>query len=365
MKTLKQILTSLSVRGMAAAALLLGASVQSSQAGSADPAQGSTYTWDLISSGSGQRGMAFITFSTNGTFRGYQLLAAIPPNTNNVTVGRGGEGVGRDGNGGGSTNGLVKNLLFGFGPVDGVWTFNSKGKIIGFFSEALNVTSIVTNYSASTNFFTLVNGQDGSEFTNIFVIFTNGQANATVTISWPDPAPGYNQDYTLSNTNFTTQVGTAESTNIVSFTGTASGGKHLTLLCTTSFGKVTFKGVEATKSVDLSGNWIGSRRLNGHAVNELFSLTSFQLDNPFPADFPDIANFPNLFFTTNGLGAGYSFDGIAMVSQQKQVGFVFMNNDGTMRAMMGSLKATKFGPTATTKGIEAPLNQVDFTATLQ
>jgi hypothetical protein len=371
MKTLKQILLiSLSFRGLAVAALLLGASAQTSRAGSASPAGPGTdpsdfFTWDLISSGSGQRGMAFITFSNNGTFRGYQLLAAIPSGTNNVTVGRGGTGTGRNTGSGGNTNGTVENLLFGFGPIDGIWTRNSKGKIVGLFSEALNVTSIVTNYFASTNFFNLVNSQDNIESTNIVVFFTNGQASASVTISWPDPAPGFNQEYTLANTNFTTQVGSAESTNIVSFTGTANGTKHLTLLCSTSFGKVTFQGVQATKSVDLSGNWIGSRAVNGHPANEFFGLTSFQLDNPFPLELPDIANFPNMFFTTNGLGAGYTFSGIAMVSQQKKVGFMFMNSDGTARAMMGELKPTKFGTTAKTKGIEEPLNRVDFTATLQ
>jgi len=370
MKTLKQnLLTSLSLRGLAVAALLLGASAQTSRAGSASPAGPGTdpsdfFTWDLISSGSGQRGMAFITFSNNGTFRGYQLLASVPSGTNALNGGRGGTGTGRGGVGG-NTNGTVENLLFGFGPIDGIWTYNSKGKIVGLFSEALNVTSIVTNYFASTNFFNLVNSQNNSESTNIFVFYTNGQASASVTISWPDPDPGFNQEYTLANTNFTTQVGSAESTNIVSFTGTATGTKHLTLLCSTSFGKVTFKGVEATKSVDLSGSWIGSRQLNGHAANEFFDLTSFQVDNPFPLEFSDIANFPNMFFTTNGLGAGYTFNGVAMVSQQKKVGFVFMNNDGTSRAMMGDLKPTKFGTTAKTKGIEEPLGRVDFTATLQ
>src|SRR6185312_11541590 len=128
----------------------------------------------------------------------------------------------------GETNAIVKNLLFGFGPIDGFWARNSKGKIVGLFSEALNVTSVVTNYFASTNFFSLVNSQDAQETTNILVLFTNGQASATVTISWPDPAPSFNQDYTLANTNFTTQVGSAQSTNIVSFTGTASGTKRLT-----------------------------------------------------------------------------------------------------------------------------------------
>ncbi len=366
MKTLKQILlSSLSLRGMAVAALLLGASAQTSRAGSADPSTGSSFTWDLISSGAGQRGMAFITFSNDGTFRGYQLLAALPANTNLIVVGRGGGNVGRDGSGGGSTNTVVKNVIFGFGPIDGTWTRNSRGKILGFFSEALNVTSIVTNYFASTNSYFLVNSQDGLDTTNVTVAFTNGQASQAVTISWPDPAPGFNQEYTLANTNFTTQVGTAENTNAVSFSGTSVLAKRLTLLCTTTFGKVTYSGVAAQTGADVSGDWIGSKKENGLSQNEFFSLASFSTGNPFPSDFPDIANFPNMYFTTNGLGAGYQFSGVAMVSHQKQMGFIFVNNDGTMRTMMGPLKPTKFGPTAKTKGIEEPLNLVNFTATLQ
>jgi hypothetical protein len=365
MKTLKQILlSSLSLRGLAVAALVLGASAQTSRAGSADPSTGSSFTWDLISSGSGQRGMAFITFTNDGTFRGYQLLAALPANTNLITVTRGGAGVGRDGSGG-STNTVVKNIVFGFGPIEGTWTRSSKGKILGFFSEALNVTSIVTNYFASTNSFFLVNSQDGLDTTNVTIAFTNGQANSAVTIAWPDPAPGFNQQYTLANTNFTTQVGTAENTNVVSFSGTSTLAKRLTLLCNTTFGKVTYTGVGAKPGADVSGNWIGNKKENGLPQNEFFSLASFSTGNPFASDFPDIANFPNMYFTTNGVGAGYVFNGVAMVSHQKKMGFIFVNGDGTMRTMMGPIKPTRFGPTAKTKGIEEPFTLVNFTATLQ
>jgi hypothetical protein len=361
MKTLKQIILTGLVRGAAVGALLLGA-VQTSHAGTADPSAGSSFTWDVVSSGAGQRGLAVITFSNDLTFRGYQLLAANAPNTNSANAGRGGGDTGRGGSTGGTNS--VQTLLFGFTPIDGVWTISSQGKIVGFFSEAVNVTSIVTNFFASTNTFTLVNPQT-TETTNVQVAFTNGQGSANITIDWPNPPPGFNQDYVVVNTNFTLQVGSAESTNVVSFTGTAVANKHITLVSSTTFGKMTFSGVPIGNGVDVSGNWIGTKKENGHSANEFFSLTSSQVANPFPAEFPDAANFPNIFFTTDGLGAGYTFTGVAMVSRKNKIGFQFNNNDGTARAMMGSLKASKHGTTATTKGVEVPLTEVNFTATLQ
>lgn len=365
MKTLKQNMLASLARGLAAGAMLIGA-VQTSHAGSADPSGGDTFTWDLVSSGAGQRGLSLITFSNNNTFRGYQMLAAIPPSTATTNVSSNPRGSGADtGRGNNGSGRSAQNLLFGFSPISGVWTIDSKGKIVGFFDVALNVTSLVTNFFAATNDFTLINSEQPNETTNVQQVFTNGQGSATISIFWPDPAPGFTQEYTLANTNFTTQVGSAESTNVVSFSGTAVFGKRLTLVCNTTFGKVTFSGVPAVPAVDISGDWIGTKRESGLAQNEFFTLTSFQLGNPFPADFPDIADFPNMYFTTNGLGAGYAFEGVAMVSRQKRVGFTFMNADGTMRSMIGTLKPTKKGTTAKTVGIEEPLNLVNFTAILQ
>lgn len=351
--------TALSLRGMAVAAVLVAGSVQTSQAGSADPSAGGSFTWDLLSKGAGQRGIALITFNADNTFRGYQMLAAVPPNTNAIGGARNGGDTGRGGSGsGGKTN----TFLFGFSPIDGTWSLNSRGQIVGFFSEALNVTSTITNFESSAVFETIVNGQT-FESTNILVVFADGQATATVNFAWANP-PGYTQLYTFANQNVTVGVGTAESTNVVSFTGKVSG-QHMTLLCNTTFGKAIFKGIPAVPALDISGNWIGSKRENGLQSSEFFSLVSFSQDNPFPAEFPDIANFPNIFFTTNGVGAGYGFTGVAIFSQHKTIGFTFFKEDGTMRSTIGSLKATKFGPTADTDGIEEPINRVNFKATLQ
>jgi hypothetical protein len=355
----KLIQASLSWRGMAAAALLLGGSVQTSQAASADPSAGSSFTWDLLSKGAGQRGIALITFSNDSTFRGYQMLAAIPPNTNSSS---GGRGTTDDRGGSTGSNGKVSEFLFGFSPINGTWTFGLNGQIVGFFSEAINVTSTVTNYLDSTVSENIVNSSTFDTAT-IFIHFSAGEATVSTNVTWANP-PGYTQLYTFTNNNFTIGVGSAQNTNVVSFTGKAVLNKHLTLVCNTTFGTVTYTGIPAVTSLDLSGNWFGSKRENGQQFNELFSLVSFTQGNPFAAEFPDIASFPNVYFTTNGLGAGYGFTGVAIFSQHKTIGFNFVKDDGTMRSTIGTLKPTKNGPTATTEGIEEPLNRVDLTATL-
>jgi len=365
MKTLKQILTSLSLRGMAVGALLLGASIQTSQAGSADPSQGGAFTWDLEATGF-ERGMAFLTFTSDGTLHGYQMLAVTPPSSNSfvTTVGRGGEGIGRNGGGGGG--GQSSEIVFGFGPITGTWALTSRGVIVGLLNQLVNVTSVQTNYLAGSNNVVLVNSQT-FETTNVTVVFTAGQASAIVSINWPNPPPGFTQDYTVDNPNVTTSIGTTEISASASFTGTASGVKRLNLVLSTGFGKINYRGVPAptTTTVDLSGNWVGTRLENNHNGNEFFNLFPVQADNPFPSDFPDIAEFQNLYFTTNGVSENTTFQGIAMVSQQKTIGFTFKDADGNLRAVIGPLKPTKFGTTAKTKGLEEPLNRVDFTATLQ
>ena len=135
-----------------------------------------------------------------------------------LTNGRGGTDIGRTGGGGGR----VRELLFGFSPVSGTWALDSRGKIVGFLNELLVVTSVTTNYFASTNTFTLVNSQLTSETTNVTVSFTNGQPDASVVINWPDPSPGFTQDFVLGNTNFTTSVGSVQTLDTVSFTGSSS-----------------------------------------------------------------------------------------------------------------------------------------------
>jgi hypothetical protein len=353
---------SLSMGGWLLTAALLGGSTQTSLAVSADPSTGSSFTWDLQSTGSGQRGIAFLTFSNNQTFRGYQMWASVPPVTNSASNGRGGSVTGRGGSGG---SGKTNEFMFGFSPVTGVWTMNLKGQIVGFFSVVLNVTSEVTNYHAATISETITNAQT-SDRTNLFISFGDGQATVTTNFAWANP-PGYIQAYTFVNTNITIDVASAEQTNAISFTGTSRIGRSLTLMCSTTFGKVTYTGGPLVVGPNLTSPWFGTKRVNSQQFNELFNTVSFQVDNPFAPSFPDIANFPNLYFTTNGIGAGYTFTGIVMLSKQKQIGFTMVEDRGTgsLRSSIGSFRLSKKAVTAKTVGIQDPLTRIDYNAEMQ
>jgi hypothetical protein len=356
---------SLSLSGLALAAALLGGSTQTSLAKTSDdPSTGSSFTWDLQSKGAGQRGLAFITFSNDQTFRGYQMWASLPPATNSSpNEGRGsGSSTGR-GNSNGSS-GKTNEFVFGFSPINGSWTMNPKGQIVGFFSVILNVTSEVTNYHAANILETITNAQT-FDTTNLFVFFSEGQGTVTTNFAWATP-PGFIQTYTLQNTNFTVDVASAEQTNSISFTGTSKIGKSLTLVCSTTFGQVTYKGVPQIVGPDISGQWFGTKRVAKQDFNELFTLVPFSLGNPFAPAYPDISSFPNIYFTTDGTGAGYTFNGIVMLSR-KQIGFTMVEDreDGTLRSTIGSFKFSKKGASAKTDGIQEPLTRINFTADMQ
>ena len=356
-----------SVGSLALAVLLVGGSVQNSRAGTADPSTGSSFMWECTSRGPGQRGMAFITFSNDLTFRGYQMWASTPPNTNSTSDGRGGD----DGRGGGSLGGSSSqsnNFVFGFSPISGLWSINLKKQIVGFFSVALNVTSEVTNYHA-TSIFTTITNQQTFETAVIFVTFAESQPTVTTNYVWANP-PGFIETYVIPNPDITVAVGSAQETNNISFTGTSALGRSLTLICSTTFGRVVYHGKPTAVAPDPTGPWFGTKRANGQLFNEFFDVQSFAFSNPFPIDFPDIANFPNIYFTQDGSGPGYNFNGIIMVSKaQKEIGFTFVENPeapiSTLRATIGTLKANKTGVSGKTKGIEELLTPITFNANLQ
>jgi hypothetical protein len=356
---------SVSLGSLALAALLVGGSAQNSRAGTADPSTGSSFMWECVSSGPGQRGLAFITFSNDHTFRGYQMWASLPPNTNSVSDSRGGDDS-RDGSAGGS--GHTNNFVFGFSPIDGFWSINLKKQIVGFFSVVLNVTSEVTNYHA-TSIFTTITNEQTADTALIFVSFADGQSTVTTNFVWDNP-PGFVETYVIPNPDITVAIGAADQTNNISFTGTSRLGRSLTLMCSTTFGRVVYRGKPTAVAPDPTGPWFGTKHANGQLFNEFFDVQSFAFSNPFPIDFPDIANFPNIYFTEDGAGPGYTFNGIVMVSKaQKKIGFSFVENPDapvtTLRATIGSLKASKKGISGKTKGIEELLTPITFNANLQ
>ena len=172
--------------GLAIAALL-GGSVQTSAAATADPSAGSSFTWDLLSDGSGQKGIAFITFSNDLTFSGYEMWGSAAPNTNTPPDGRGGS----ESRGSGlSSSSSVSNLfVFGFSRISGLWNINAKKQIVGFFAVILNATSEGTNYNPGVVLETITNPET-LETTNLLITFAAGQSEVITNFAWANPPPG-------------------------------------------------------------------------------------------------------------------------------------------------------------------------------
>ena len=195
-------------------------------------------TWDCLLSGSGQQGIAFLTFSNDFTFSGYQLLvgkqsAAGSSGASNDERNSGGD-VGRFSDSstdsfGGGTN------LFGFGSLHGPWRFDEKGRVIGYFLQVVNQqTTITTNYETTVL------------STPIY------DTNTT-----PPTVIGYT--YT-TNYDTTFATNTLATTNGISFRAKGVPGKRLNLVSSTPNGKVTYNGVPQNQKpipAPISGRWYG------------------------------------------------------------------------------------------------------------
>jgi hypothetical protein len=155
---------------------------------------------------------------------------------------------------------------------------------------------------------------------------------------------------------FVEEVSIAGSTNVVrnsvAFTAKVVPGKRMTLAASTANGKVTYSGVPISTSLpNLTGSWNGLKKEGKQKFVELFDL------------FPN-ATGPYLFNMT-GTGAGYSFDGLAMVSARKKIGFTsIVTPDGSTNTILRSVVGT-FNPRksqAKTKGAELGTGTISFDA---
>jgi hypothetical protein len=321
-------------------------------------------TWDFLGTGGKQTAITVLTFSNDFTFKGYELLVPKLNNGGGGSDGRDGSTGNSRGDSGSSSGSSSGTSLFGFGPISGPWHFDPKGKVVGFFTEVVsqssqdcmntNLTFSVTNfdgtltYEAKTNFTVCFTGSS---------IFTN--------ITW---SVNSTNDGTLNifTTNLTFNGNTpGVFTNAVNFTAKVTPNKRLTMVGTTSVGKMTYNGIPAAFMQDISGSWYGLQTLNKQPFNEFFDLTSFQVANPFPGQFPDIAEFPNIYFTTNGVGPGYTVNvGVTMVSLHKKIGFAFVESPNGLRATLGNFTSNKSVTRGKTKGIIDPGTPVSFDATL-
>jgi hypothetical protein len=312
-------------------------------------------TWDCILSGSGQQGIAFLTFSNDFTFSGYELLVGKQGSTGKST-----DGVADTRNAGGNTGRTSESdtnapagtgtNLFGFGRISGPWSYDTKGRVLGYFLQIVNQqTSVSTNYDITT-----VEGQTVVYQTNL-----DGSITSWVTNIF---------SYTTNTTYVTNTSGT---TNGVSFSAKVVPGKRLNLVSSTPNGKITYKGVAQDSKpmpTPIAGRWNGDKKEGSQHVLEFFTLLPTAVRG--------------IYYTTNGEGPGFKFGGVSMVSVQNKIGFALSTfsaigtNDvpvdssgnilgGNLSATMGSLAFPKKGTKANTKGFEEPITPVTFQAQRQ
>lgn len=307
-------------------------------------------TWDCILSGGGQQGIAFLTFSNDFTFSGYELLVGKQGSGSQSSGGGRGGDTGR--NGDASTNapsGSGTNL-FGFGRVDGPWRYDTKGRVVGYFLQIVNQqTTISTNENITSVIGTTVVYQ-----TNLDGSITSWETNVTV-----------------FTTNITYTTNSSGMTNGISFSAKVVPGKRLNLVSSTPNGKVTYKGVpQDSKPVPspILGKWAGDKKQNGQDFLEFFTLLP--------------TGIRSIYYTTNGEGPGFKFGGVSMVSVQNKMGFALSTfpaigtNDvpldpngnilgGTLSATIGPVSYSKKGTKANTKGFEEPISPIKFQAQRQ
>jgi hypothetical protein len=335
------------------AALLVLGGFTASAAQSFDPVG---TTWDCLMNGSGQQGIAFLTFSHdrdaygNFTFSGYQLLVGKQSNNGSSGSDRNpGGDVGRTETSNPTPVGSGTNL-FGFASVNGPWRFDEKGRVIGYFLQLVNQqTTVTTNQDITT-----IGGQTIVYATNI-----DGSITSWVTNVF---------SYSTNTTYITNTIGT---TNGVSFTAKGAQGKHLNLVSSTPNGKVTYNGVPQNQKpipAPISGSWYGAKKQNNQTFVEFFDLRPTAVQN--------------IFVTTNGNGPGFRFGGYSMLSVQKKMGFALATfpglgtNDvpvdsagnfsgGTLSATLGGISYPQKGAKANTKGFELPISPINFQAQRQ
>jgi hypothetical protein len=287
-------------------------------------------TWDCVMSGPRQ-GIAYITFS-DLTFTGYEVL--VPKGSKNSSGSIDLRGNGSRGDTSDSSTNTPNTQLFGAAPIDGQWGFDIQGRIIGSFAEA----------------------QPESCITNAIPVATNGTGLFGLEGEYSVEYPDGTNTVTIFYTN---QVTCSGMNNAISFVGKVVTGKRLTLVCSTSFGKVVYRGVPAVTLSNLNGNWYGIKNQNHQSFVEFFTASDSVLPGAIPTTTYDIA----------GNGPGYSYSGIALLSSQKKFALVAgINPDGqVLRAVYGSFNLKNMS--TKTRGWEQPEgifgNPVRFDAVLQ
>jgi hypothetical protein len=294
--------------------------------------------WDCLVSGKQGVGIAHLTFAESHTFSGIELLtvnplAPAPPAPSydgrnpggdlgrGIYIGPGpGSGSSSDSSSSGSSGSAsVVEQVYGIGDVSGSWQYDIYNRVIGYFVQVIEKTrlSISTNLVQVTQTVTNLDGSVTTTTEDKVEIVTNSLP------SW--------------------------TTNSVGFVGKVVPGKSLTLTAYTPNGKQVYTGRPlAAVLPDLSGSWYVNRKANGQWLVEFFEAT--------PGSKP-------FLFDITGTGGGYTFNGLAMFSNWKRIGFVFERGEGT-----GSIRGATFGSfnpstfRGQTLGFEEPSTRIRYNA---
>ena len=174
-------------------------------------------TWDCTVSGAQGRGLAFVTFNSDFTFSGYEILttkAPVPVSSGSTTDARNAGGdVGR-GTGSGTNSlpgsAVARTNLFGYADINGPWTYDlATGKVIGYFKQS--------------------------------VLDETGTNNILISIG---------------------------------FSGKVVTGQRLTMVASSPGGKVYFTGKPISPTFpDLTGTWYAFKKQNSASLVEFLSLS--------------------------------------------------------------------------------------------
>jgi hypothetical protein len=310
MKTISTVIKSLGgyLRlGVAAGTALLSCGLPLHAHAASDPVG----TWDVAISGSRQ-GLAVMQFNVDGSFSIFEIIVPkrVSSSSSHDTGDRGGPDSRNDS--GLPTTPITFTNLFGEESIlNGRWSFDINGRVIGTFGESLAEVCTPETFTVVT-----ISNFDTSTF-----FITN-----TITI--------------------TNCVGI---TNGVSFTGTAVPNTRLTLTGR-AFGRpVVFSGLPSMALTNAAGPYNGARVAGGETSFEFLSLSASGL------------GIPNLYDVT-GVSGGYTYTslgGHALVSRRGKVAFAIpFDPDGEiLRATVGGfdLRRLRFS----TLGVEQPDGQID------
>lgn len=240
--------------------------------------------WDFVLGGK-QRGVAFISFNSDSTITGGEIIVPVKPRSpkSSTVDPRNPEGITTRPSDTPTTtptagSSSTTSNVIGGSVIGGFWTFDSNGRVIG------NLSHIYQDLDSAT---------------------------------------------TVTNNTTNTVTMLVSKTNGVAFRGVVTPGVRMTLNTYNSIGTVTYKGVPTVDLDDLDGDYTAETKRDGLLAFEFFTLEQD----------PSVLNVYNI---TNGLGGSYNFSGVMLISRQKQMAIytVSQEEDPRLSTYVGAFNST-------------------------